>query len=139
MIEPPEFVDTNVLVYAYDRSSPAKRYRAVALLERLMGERRLALSLQVLQEFYVVTTRKLPTPLSPEVARQVLSDLGRSWRHEPTLRDVLEASLLAERYRISFWDALILRSAQALGAQVIWSEDLHPGAYGEVRVENPFA
>ncbi|WP_245606108.1 hypothetical protein [Thermus amyloliquefaciens] len=65
MIEPPEFVDTHVLVYAYDRSSPAKRERAVALLERLMVERRLALSLQVLQEFYVVTTRKLQAPPFP--------------------------------------------------------------------------
>ncbi|MFD3005752.1 PIN domain-containing protein [Thermus tengchongensis] len=139
MIEPPEFVDTNVLVYAYDRSSPAKRDRAVALLERLMGERRLALSLQVLQEFYVVTTRKLPTPLSPEVARQVLTDLGKAWVHEPTLGDILKATHLAERHRISFWDALILQSARALKARVVWSEGLHPGAYGGLEVRNPFA
>lgn len=139
MIEPPEFVDTNVLVYAYDRSTPAKRERAIFLLERLMAERRLALSLQVLQEFYVVTTRKLPTPLSPGVARQILTDLGKAWVHEPTLRDVLEATFLAERYRISFWDALILQSARALKARVVWSEDLHPGEYGGLKVKSPFA
>ncbi|GAA5338500.1 MULTISPECIES: PIN domain-containing protein [Thermus] len=139
MIEPPEFVDTNVLVYAYDRSSPAKRERALALLEHLMVERRLALSLQVLQEFYVVTTRKLQAPLSPEVARQILTDLGKAWVHEPTLGDVLKATHLAERHRISFWDALILQSARALKAQVVWSEDLHPGVYGGLEVRNPFA
>lgn len=63
-----EFVDTNVLVYAYDRSAGKKRTRAIALLERLILGRRLALSLQVLQEFYVVATRELPEPLEPGVA-----------------------------------------------------------------------
>lgn len=139
MIESPEFVDTNILVYAYDRFTPAKQERAIRLLERLMGERRLALSLQVLQEFYVVATRKLPVPLSLGMARQILVDLGKAWLHEPTLRDVLEATLLAERYRISFWDALILQSARSLNARVVWSEDLHPGEYGGLKVKNPFA
>ncbi len=134
-----EFVDTNVLVYAYDRASPLKRERAIALLERLMRGRRLALSLQVLQEFYVVATRKLPEPMPPEVARQVLLDLGRARLHLPSLEDVLQAAELAERHRLSFWDAMVLQSARALGARVVWSEDLNPQDYGGVRVENPFA
>ncbi|WP_448569723.1 PIN domain-containing protein [Thermus sp.] len=134
-----EFVDTNVLVYAYDRSAGKKRTRAIALLERLILGRRLALSLQVLQEFYVVATRKLPQPLEPGVARQVLKDLGKARVHAPSLEDVLEAAELSERHRLSFWDAMILQSARALGARVVWSEDLHPAQYGSVRVENPFA
>ncbi|SDF21476.1 Predicted nucleic acid-binding protein, contains PIN domain [Thermus arciformis] len=134
-----EFVDTNVLVYAYDLSSPGKRARALALLEPLLLERRLALSLQVLQEFYVVVTRKIAEPLDGETARQILADLGKARLHLPTLEDVLAASLLSERHRLAFWDAMVLQSAKALGAKVVWSEDLHPASYGGVRVKNPFA
>jgi len=134
-----EFVDTNVLVYAYDRAGGGRRARAIALLERLVAQRRLALSLQVLQEFYVVATRKLPVPLEPQVAYQVLKDLGKARLHTPSLEDVLQAAKLSERHLLSFWDAMILQSARALGARVVWSEDLNPAHYGGVRVENPFA
>jgi predicted nucleic acid-binding protein len=134
-----EFVDTNVLVYAYDRSAGRKRTRAIALLERLILGRRLALSLKVLQEFHVVAPRELPEPLEPGVARQVLTDLGKARVHALSLEDALEAAELSERHRLSFWDAMILQSARALGARVVWSEDLHPAQYGSVRVENPFA
>ncbi len=70
------------------------------------------------------------------MARQVLTDLGKAWVH---VGDILKATHLAERHRISFWDALILQSARALKARVVWSEDLHPGAYGGLEVRNPFA
>jgi hypothetical protein len=78
-----EFVDTNVLVYAYDRAGGEKRARAIALLERLVAQRRLALSLQVLQEFYVVATRKLPVPLEPQVAYQSLKGPGQGQAPHP--------------------------------------------------------
>lgn len=112
---------------------------ALALLEPLLLERRLALSLQVLREFYVVVTRKIAELLDGETARQILADLGKARLHLPALEDVLAASLLSERHRLAFWDAMVLQSAKALGAKVVWSEDLHPASYGGVRVKNPFA
>lgn len=135
-----QFVDTNVLVYAHDQSAGNKRNRAEALLRDLWAARLGCLSLQVLQEFYVTITRKIPRPLPPETASQLIGDLG-TWRiHSPDVNDVLGAIDLQTRYQVSFWDAMILRSAIQLGCQTVWSEDLNAGQqYQGVQVQNPFA
>lgn len=132
-----EFVDTNVLVYAFDRSAGEKRSTAVKLLERLWVERTGCLSLQVLQEFYVTTTRKLSMP--PGDAQAQVERLGKWKLHRPSLEDVLEAIQVHRRLHISFWDALILRSASQLGCSLLWSEDLKDGLkLDAVVVRNPF-
>lgn len=132
-----EFVDTNVLVYAFDRTAGAKREAAVELLQRLWRERTGCVSLPVLQELYVATTRKLSLP-SGDAQAQV-ERFGK-WRvHRPALEDVLASIESHRRKRISFWDALILRSAAQLGCSVLWSEDFQDGvAWGAVVVRNPF-
>lgn len=132
-----EFVDTHVLVYAFDRSAGRKRAAAIELLERLWLERTGCLSLQVLQEFYVTTTRKLSMPRSEAQAQ--VERLGK-WRvHRPSLEDVLEAIQVHRRLHISFWDALILRSASQLGCSLLWSEGLKDGLkLDAVVVRNPF-
>ena len=135
-----QFVDTNVLVYAHDVSAGAKRDRAHELLATLWASGYGCLSIQVLQEFYVTVTRKVARPLDSGTAAQVVSDLGRWKTHAPQPRDVLEAIHIQDRSRISFWDAMILHSAAALGCRVIWSEDLKPGRSSTgVFIENPFA
>jgi predicted nucleic acid-binding protein len=134
-----EFVDTNVLLYAHDSSAGPKRSRAVALLERLGEERRGLLSSQVLMEFYVAATRKLPRPLDHRSASGIVEDFGTWPVFLPAVPDVLEGARLAQRHHIHFWDAMIVRAAVALEADVIWSEDLSSGqAYEGVRVCNPF-
>ncbi|SMB98301.1 Predicted nucleic acid-binding protein, contains PIN domain [Thermanaeromonas toyohensis ToBE] len=135
-----QFVDTNVLVYAHDTSAGEKHARAKALVTELWQSGNGCLSVQVLQEFYVTVTQKVRKPLSPETASRIIEYLS-NWRvHTPDADDVLEAIRIHQRYAISFWDAMIIRSAEALDCRVVWSEDLNPGQYyGEVKVVNPFS
>ncbi len=134
-----EFVDTNVLLYAHDTSAGAKRTRAVSLLERLADERCGLPSTQVLMEFFVAATRKLPRPLEPRTASLIIDDFGTWTVFSPMVADILEGAQLALRHRIHFWDGMIVRAAVSLGADLIWSEDLNAGqAYEGVRVRNPF-
>ncbi|HEX3948173.1 MAG TPA: PIN domain-containing protein [Acidimicrobiales bacterium] len=133
------FVDTSVLVYSYDVDAARKHETARSLLTALWGSRTGAVSLQVLQEFYVTVTRKLPTPLDRRVAREVVGTY-RAWPvHRPAVDDVIAASVLEAADQLSFWDALIITSAQRSGAHTLLSEDLQDGRrYGELVVVNPF-
>ncbi|HEX9034403.1 MAG TPA: PIN domain-containing protein [Streptosporangiaceae bacterium] len=134
------FLDTNVVVYAYDVSAGDKHRRARSLLEDLWESRDGCVSVQVLQEFFVAVTRKVPKPLDAPSAAQVIRDLAR-WRvHSPNAEDVLAAVDLHSSAGISLWDAMIVRSAFVLGCDVLYSEDLNPGqSYAGVRARNPFA
>jgi predicted nucleic acid-binding protein len=133
------FVDTNILVYAHDSTAGQKHRRASTLVEKLWADRSGVLSTQVLQELYV-SLRKAPNPMPAAEARQVLTDYLR-W--EVVVNDgqsIVEAAELETRYRISFWDALIVQAATASGVEILYSEDLSAGqAYGSVRVVNPLA
>jgi predicted nucleic acid-binding protein len=133
------FVDTNILVYAHDISAGDKHERARTLLEQLWTTREGCLSVQIMQEFFVNVTRKIPKPLDAAVAKEVIADLSR-WRvHVPAADDVLGAIGLHQRTGISFWDAMMVRSAIEIGCEVIYSEDLNHGQlYDGARVENPF-
>ncbi|MDR3202232.1 MAG: PIN domain-containing protein [Bifidobacteriaceae bacterium] len=134
-----EFVDTNVLLYAYDPSAGARHDAARDLVGALGRERRGALSVQVLQEFYVNATRKIAVPLAPDQARDVLRVLGRWPAHSPLAHDVLVAGQIAEEHTLSFWDAMIVRSAEQLGCAVLWTEDLNAGQrIRGLTVANPF-
>lgn len=134
-----QFVDTNVVVYAHDVSAGPKRERARELLGDLWRDGNGALSIQVLQEFFVVATRKVPRPLDWQEASRVVSLLGQMAVHVPVVDDVVGAIEIAAEARISFWDAMVIRSAAELGSGVLWSEDLTTEAtYRGVRVSNPF-
>jgi len=133
------FVDTNVLVYAYDKSAGEKWERARSILSELWASNRGCLSVQVLQEFYVAVTQKVRRPLTPQAAADILRDL-LLWRlHAPVGEDILGGIDLQRRHKISFWDAMILWSAKQLDCPTVWSEDLTPGrSYDGVVVEDPF-
>ncbi len=134
-----QFVDTNVLVYAHDVTAGDKHSRARALIEELWDTREGCLSVQVLQEFFVITTRKIPKPLDAQAATRIIEDLAHWHLHAPTAGDVLAAIDIHQRTGASFWDAMILRSANELGCQTLQSEDLNPGQHYEgVQVRNPF-
>ncbi len=134
-----EFVDSNIHVYARDAHAGEKRVIAQELVERLWREGSGATSVQVLCEFYAVVTRKIREPLEMERALRVVRNLSQ-WRvHEPGAAHVERAARRAARSKLSFWDAMIVESAIALGCAVLWSEDLQDGAvYEGVRVRNPF-
>jgi len=133
------FVDTNVLVYAYDRAAGQKRERAHSLLDQLWTANSGCVSVQVLQEFYVTVTQKVQKPLSSHAAADIIRDLT-FWRlHAPVADDILGAIDLHRRHKISFWDAMIIWSASQLGCATIWSEDLATNrTYDGVLVQNPF-
>ncbi|HEY7073439.1 MAG TPA: PIN domain-containing protein [Acidimicrobiales bacterium] len=137
---PLTFVDTNILAYAHDRSETARQPVARALLEELWRDRVGVLSTQVLQELYVVATRKLDPPM-PRAAARELVVLYSTW---PVVQVdsplIVAASELEERHTLSFWDALVVEAARRAGATRLVSEDLQPGRnIGGVTVENPFA
>ena len=133
------FVDTNVLLYAHDGTETTKQRIARTVLEGLWASEEGALSTQVLQEFYVVATRKVTRPLSRNEAREIV-ELYSAWPvvvTDPTL--ILAATRTEEEHQLSFWDALIVEAARIAGAKRLLTEDLQDGRVIEgVRVENPF-
>lgn len=134
-----EFVDTNVILYAYDSSAGGRHERAALLVGDLGAQRRGAVSVQVLQEFYVNATRKIARPLEHGPALTRLRMLSRWPVHVPQAADVIAAAELADSSRLSFWDAMIVRSAAEFGCRILWSEDLNPGQeIAGVEVRNPF-
>lgn len=132
------FVDTNILVYAHDRSAGLKHRRAQVLIEQLWHSGQGVLSTQVLQELCVSLRRKSNRPLSSDEMIRLIQDY-LSWEVVVNGSDsVVEALQIEARYRISFWDALILHAAETAGAAVLYSEDLAVGqTYGSTRVINP--
>jgi predicted nucleic acid-binding protein len=116
------FVDTNILLYAHDDSAGAKRDRARALPKQLWDSREGCLSVQVLQEFFMNATRKIPTPLSAETAKEIVADLSH-WQHaRPRSRRRACRDWHPPAGRISFRDSMIVRSAAEMGCEVLYSE-----------------
>lgn len=133
------FVDTNVLVYAHDDSETRRQPVARALLEALWASRTGVLSTQILQEFYVVATRKFEPPMSRRAAREIVALYGTWPVVQVDLALILTASQLEERHKLSFWDALVVEAARVTGATRLVTEDLQDGRrIGGVRIENPF-
>jgi predicted nucleic acid-binding protein len=134
-----EFCDTNILVYAYDRSAGAKHARASQLVIGLWQARQGVISVQVLQEFFTIVTRKIAAPLSVTDARAIVVDLA-AWRTiAPVAADVLAAIDFHARWQVSFWDAMVLVAARKARANLVWSEDLsHGQEYDGILVRNPF-
>ena len=133
------FVDTNILVYAIDIDAGDKQQIAADRIAELWENRAGVISTQVLQEFYVTVTRKIPSPLPADVARSELANYS-VWQVE-ILRPVtvIAASEIEERYQLSFWDALIVAAATQAGAEVLLTEDFNSGQIIEgVRIQNPF-
>ena len=133
------FIDTNILVYAHDLDAGAKHERAASLVRRAWEEEHGMLSTQVLQEFYVNVTRKIPNPISPVRARGILTNY-LAWRVEINgPNTILHASEIEERHQLSFWDSMIIAAAAQGGAERILTEDLNHGQVIEgVKIENPF-
>jgi predicted nucleic acid-binding protein len=133
------FFDTNVLVYLFDASAPRKKARAQELLKQAVGEGLALLSTQVLQEFFVAVTRKLSVPLAHEQAERVVRDLAKLPTARIDTEMILKAIETMRRYRLSFWDSLIIQAALHGGATILYTEDLQHGQVIEtLAVENPF-
>jgi predicted nucleic acid-binding protein len=134
------FVDTNVLVYAHDVEAGERHEVAAGLVTALWDSRNAVISTQVLQEFYVNATRKIPKPVTRAVARQIVRTYA-AWPTETVgPADIERASELEEQYQMSFWDALIVAAAVKAGATRVLTEDMSTGRVIEgVVIENPFS
>lgn len=133
------FVDTNILVYAHDVSAGPKHAHAIDLLASLWDNRSACISIQVLQEFYVTITQKVPNAVDRTRAKDIVASLALWRTHTPNAEDIVSAVEVQQRFQLSFWDAMIIHSAQRLGCSRLLSEDLNDGQmYDSVRVTNPF-
>ena len=133
------FVDTNVLVYAYNADEPTKRVRAREWMDVLWREQRGRTSAQVLSEYFAVLTRKSAFRVAPEDAWDEVQALI-NWNPHPVDTELLKRAYEIERrFRLSWWDSLIVAAAQAQSCALLLTEDLQDGAnYGGVIVKNPF-
>lgn len=133
------FVDTNIFVYAYDRSAGRKHDIAANRLIELWETGRGMASLQILAEFYVTVTAKIPRPVAPAVAEGIVEDLLK-WDIVPSDGASLRSAIaIHRRNKISLWNAMIVESAGRGGASVLLTEDLsHGQELKGVTVRNPF-
>ena len=134
------FVDTNVLVYARDTSAPQKQKRAEMWMHYLWQTRSGRLSYQVLQEFYVTVTEKLAPGLPPARAKEDVLSLF-AWEPIPTDRAVIEGAWRIQgRFKIAWWDSLIVSAAWLSKCTYLLTEDLQDGQDFEgMRIINPFS
>jgi predicted nucleic acid-binding protein len=134
---PKAFLDTNIVAYAGDQDAPQKREKARNLMRKLASDANGVVSTQVLQEYYVVATRKLG--IDPLRAKAVVASL-RSFETVTVEPDDIDRAIDGSVvWETSFWDALILTAAEKASCSVLFSEDLNAGQlYRGVRVVNPF-
>jgi predicted nucleic acid-binding protein len=131
------FFDTNILVYADDKAAPAKQRRSIDLIAEQRRARSGVVSLQILQEYFVTVTRKLHVESS--IARRKVELLAEFHVAVPDVSDILAAVDLHRLHNLSFWDALVIRSAKQSGCTVLFSEDMqHTRAIDGLQVVNPF-
>jgi predicted nucleic acid-binding protein len=139
MPSPGIFADTNLLLYVRDATAPGKRARATAWHDRLWRDGSGRISAQVISEYYVNVTRKAGGRISAE---QAWSDASRylAWKPRAIDAEALHAARAIERrYRISWWDSLIVAAAQLQGCELLLTEDLQDGmAFGGLTVRSPF-
>jgi predicted nucleic acid-binding protein len=134
------FVDTNVFVYARQASEHTKQPTAARWLERLWDEQTGRTSVQVLNEYYTTLTRKIKPPLPPADAWDDVKSLI-AWNPQPMDLELLHRGRdIEQRYRLSWWDSLIVGAAQLQNCVLLLTEDLQDrSVYGGVTVRNPFA
>jgi predicted nucleic acid-binding protein len=136
-MNPRSFFDTNVLVYSDDHDAPEKQSLALDLIRRHRRAGSGVVSTQVLQEYFVTATRKLSVPA--EIARRKVQLFARMNLVAVGLEDILAATDLHRLHQISFWDALLVRTAIRSGCTVLLTEDLQNGRrFDGVEIVNPF-
>ena len=134
-----DFIDTNIIVYAYDNHFPDKQQRAREIIISAVRSGNGVLSTQVLGEFFTVVTRKIKMPLSVRNARGIIKYMGNMRVQEIDLLIVERALGTLEQYKISYWDSLIIAAAERAQCKCILSEDLNAKQkYHGIEIINPF-
>lgn len=133
------FIDTNILVYAYDNTAGQKHETAKRIMAELWASGLGVLNIQVLQEFLVSVTTQIPGPMDIKTAKGIVSDL-LTWEVMVTDgQSVLNGMDIQVRYGYSFWDSLIIGAALQAGAPLLLTEDLSDGQVIQgMTIRNPF-
>lgn len=133
------FLDTNIIIYAYDISAGIKHDIAGKIMVGLWDSGSGVISTQVLQEFFVSVTKKIPGAIDAKLAKEIVNDLLK-W--DVVINDgetILGAIDIHLQYKYSFWDSMIIDAAIKGGAEVLFSEDLSDGQIiEEIMIKNPF-
>lgn len=133
------FFDTNVIVYAHDLGSPEKRAKSQTLIFDSLRGGYGVISAQVLSEFFVTITKKIKEPMTAVQARKELVLLSTMETVDIDSTLVIRAIDMQERWKLNYWDALILSSAERAGCSTVYSEDLSQDqSYGSITVHNPY-
>lgn len=134
------FLDTNILVCAYDSHDRVKQEKAQAIVLDAMEHETGIVSTQVLSEFFCVVTGRIPTPLSVDEAQGVINELGILRIVEIDLPMINRAIEAHKKYQLTFWDAMIVVAAERAGCAQVFSEDMNSGQrYNGIEVVNPLA
>lgn len=133
------FVDTNILVYAFDQLEGEKHFKAVRLVESLWETRSGCLSIQVLQEFHSAVTRPRAKTFSLKESQEIIRSFAYWEVYSAKPNDILQAISIQEKNILSFWDALIIQTAISSGCQSLYTEDFSNGRIIDgVKIINPF-
>ncbi len=134
------FIDTNILIYCFDRRYPAKQKKSNELIAEALSSGLGVISHQVIQEFVSVALTKFQKSFNPEQLIAYLDEvLFGLWKSYPSREMYLEAILLQRSYKLSWWDSLVVAAAIETGCSIIFSEDMqHEGRIATVDIINPY-
>jgi predicted nucleic acid-binding protein len=133
------FIDTNILVYANDRSEKVKQKRAQQILFDGIANEKIAISAQVLSEFYVTVTQKIKIKLPANIAKKEILLFKMIEIVEIDFNLIVQAINISNENKLSYWDSLIIAAAQRAKCNILYSEDLNPDqTIDSVKIENPF-
>ena len=132
------FIDTNILVYANDRSELDKHEKAKQIILEGIVNDNIAVSTQVISEFYITITKKIKAPLSAHIAKKEILLLKNIDVVDIDFHCVIHAINITNDYKLSYWDSLIIAAAQKARCNVLYSEDLNVGQKIEtITIQNP--
>ena len=133
------FIDTNIIIYAYDVTAGKKHETAGIIITDLWDSGLGVISTQVLQEFFVNVVQKIPNPIDKQQAKEIVRDFLKWHVVVNTGDSIIDAIDICLRFGYSFWDSMIIEAAIKGGAAVLISEDLQDGqVVSGVRIKNPF-
>ena len=134
------FFDTNILVYAFDKSDKLKHNISSNLIKTAFENRNGCISTQVLQEFFVVTTQKIEKTLTINDARDIIKDFSVWTVIDTNLPVILQSIEVMKGHKLSFWDSLIICAAKVAGCSTIYTEDLsHKQVIENIKIINPYS
>lgn len=139
MSEDKIFIDTNIIIYAYDVTAEKKHRIASEIISALWNSGSGMVSTQVLQEFFVNVVQKIPKPLDPRQAQEIVRDFLKWQVVIPDGVSLVESIEICLRYGYSLWDSMIIEAAARGWAAIIYSEDLQDGqVISGITIKNPF-